>query len=77
MLDAQPNTKSRIMDEERYLIEMIEMIAEAHRKAAEPYVNRLVALRSMRLPPRFVLSADVLEHMPSTLPGLDLPHEPV
>ena len=64
-------------DEERYLIEMIEMIAEAHRKTAEPYIKRLVALRATQVPDLWFPTEDMLEHTPSTLPGLDLPHEPV
>jgi len=38
------------MTEEKYLLEQISLIRESYEKAAKPYVDRLIQIRSMSLP---------------------------
>lgn len=54
--------------EEQYLIERIEEIQEQYRKAAQPYIERLVRIRSMQPSPPMIfdlgsISKDVLEQI--------------
>lgn len=48
------------MDEEEYLVKQLEAIRDAHIKAAEPFVQRLVALRSLRPPEPMIIAKDDL-----------------
>lgn len=38
------------MTEEHYLIEQIKLLQQAYEKAAKPFVDRLIYLRSIELP---------------------------
>ncbi len=40
--------------EERYLRETLAMLQESYAKAAKPYIDRLVAIRSLRTPQMFM-----------------------
>lgn len=47
---------SDFIDEETYLREAIAMLHESYTKAAKPYIDRLVAIESMKTrPPIFVM----------------------
>ena len=38
------------MNEEQYLVNQIDLLRESYEKAAKPYVDRLIQIRSMSLP---------------------------
>lgn len=44
--------------EERFLIDQIRTLQLEYEKAAKPYVERLVLIRSLRPAPRFMLSVE-------------------
>lgn len=49
--------------EERFLVEQIKAIQEAYQKAAKPYVDQLVRIRSMRAPNRVYVTREQYEAM--------------
>lgn len=40
--------------EEQYLMDALRILREDYAKAAKPYVDRLVAIRSMRIEPMYI-----------------------
>ena len=42
------------MSEEQYLIEQIELLQRSYEKAAKPFIDRLIYLRSIELKPIFI-----------------------
>lgn len=52
-------TKGKIMnDEEMYLLQTIYDLKKSYEQAAKPYVDRLVAIRSMQQPKGIILTPD-------------------
>jgi hypothetical protein len=49
--------------EERYLRETLAMLQESYAKAAKPYIDRLVAISSMRQPAPVVMSIERLHDL--------------
>lgn len=47
------------MDRETYLLEAIREIGERARREAQPYVDELMKLESLKPPPVFVIPADL------------------
>ena len=45
-------------DQERYLLDMLHAIRESHDKAAKPYLESLLEIRSMRIPKQIVVTEE-------------------
>lgn len=50
-------------DQERYLLDMLHAIRESHEKAAKPYLERLLEIRSMRIPKQTVVTEYLARQM--------------
>lgn len=57
------------VQEERHLLDILAQIRRAHEAAAKPYVDRLIAIRSLRQPAPIVLNA-------SKIAGLQIALQP-
>ena len=56
--------------EERYLLAAIADLQESYRKAAKPFVDRLIAIRSMRMPVMVVSKDELARINPALLEEL-------
>jgi len=56
--------------EERYLLAAIADLQESYRKAAQPYVDRLIAIRRMRMPVMIVSKDELAIIRPALLEEL-------
>lgn len=56
-----------LAEHERYLIEQIEFIRREYEKAAKPYFDRLIHIRSLRPKPRIILTMEQAKGL-----GIDL-----
>ena len=50
-------------DQERYLLDMLHAIRESHDKAAKPYLERLLEIRSRRIPKHIVVTEEQARQM--------------
>ena len=50
-------------DQERQLLDMLHAIRESHEMAAKPYLERLLEIRSMRIPKQTVVTEDLARQM--------------
>ena len=50
-------------DQERYLLDMLHAILESHENAAKPYLERLFAIRSRRIPKQIVVTEEQARQM--------------
>jgi hypothetical protein len=46
----QDDREAKYIEEEKYLFEMLRMLQESYAKAAQPYIDRLVTLKTLRIP---------------------------
>jgi hypothetical protein len=49
--------------EERYLVECIQRLQEEYTRVAKPYTDRLVRLRALRAPPRWLVTVEQAQAM--------------
>ena len=57
--------------EERYLRETLAILQESYSKAAKPYIDRLVAIHSMRPPAPMMVTLEQAEAMGFKAPNAD------
>lgn len=60
-------------EKEQYLIRMLNYLQEQHNKAAKPYIEKLVALRSMQTSFRMEMSIEEANKLGFVISDLDLP----
>jgi len=50
-------------DQERYLLDILHAIRESHERAAKPYLERLLEIRSRRIQKQIVVTEDQARQM--------------
>jgi hypothetical protein len=56
--------------EEQYLVDAIRVLQRDYEKAAKPYFDRLVQIRSMQPPPPMIISLEQAEAIGLQIPAL-------